>query len=66
VLVPEGALFDIAGSKAVNIVMAENKVALRRVVTDGSFRVGASLPKVWEAGKLLSSRAAPNDIRDSG
>jgi membrane fusion protein (multidrug efflux system) len=37
VLVSERALFDLAGSKAVNIVTPENKVAVRNVVIEGSY-----------------------------
>ena len=38
VLVSELALFDVQGSKAVYIVTPENKVALRSVVTEGSYQ----------------------------
>ena len=38
VLVSERALFDVQGSKAVYIVTPENKVALRSVVTEGSYQ----------------------------
>jgi membrane fusion protein (multidrug efflux system) len=38
VLVSERALFDVQGSKAVYIVTSGNKVALRSVVSDGSYQ----------------------------
>lgn len=38
VLVSEKALFDVQGSRAVYIVTADKKVALRSVVTEGSFQ----------------------------
>jgi membrane fusion protein (multidrug efflux system) len=38
VLVPERAVFDVQGSKAVYIVAPDNKAALRSVVTEGSYQ----------------------------
>jgi membrane fusion protein (multidrug efflux system) len=38
VLIPERALFDIQGSKAVYIVTPDNRVALRSVVTAGTYQ----------------------------
>jgi multidrug efflux pump subunit AcrA (membrane-fusion protein) len=38
VLVSERALFDAQGSKAVYVVTPDNKVALRNVVTEGSYQ----------------------------
>jgi membrane fusion protein (multidrug efflux system) len=38
VLVSEKALFDVPGSKAVCVVTPENKVAVRNVVTEGSYQ----------------------------
>jgi hypothetical protein len=38
VLVSERAVFDVPGSKAVNIVTGENKVAVRNITTDGSYQ----------------------------
>jgi membrane fusion protein (multidrug efflux system) len=38
VLVSERALFDVQGSKAVYVVTPDNKVALRSVVTEGSYQ----------------------------
>jgi multidrug efflux pump subunit AcrA (membrane-fusion protein) len=38
VLVPEQALFDAQGSKAVYVVTSDNMVALHNVVTEGSYQ----------------------------
>jgi membrane fusion protein (multidrug efflux system) len=38
VLIPERALFDVQGSKAVYIVTPDNKVALRGIVTAGTYQ----------------------------
>jgi membrane fusion protein, multidrug efflux system len=49
VLVPERALFDVPGSKAVYIVIPENKVSLRRVVIEGNYE-GKSIVTTGLAG----------------
>jgi membrane fusion protein (multidrug efflux system) len=38
VLIPERALFDVQGSKAVYLVTPDNKVALRSIVTAGTYQ----------------------------
>ncbi|HVP48410.1 MAG TPA: efflux RND transporter periplasmic adaptor subunit, partial [Bryobacteraceae bacterium] len=61
VLVPERALFDVAGSKAVSIVTHEGRVAVRRVVTEGSYRGKAIVTSGLSGGEvvIIDGRSAP-------
>ena len=53
VLVSERALFDAQGSKAVYIVTPDNKVALRSVVTEGSYQGKSIITKGLGGGETV-------------
>jgi membrane fusion protein (multidrug efflux system) len=53
VLVPERALFDAQGSKAVYILTPENKVAIRRVVAEGSYQGKSVVTAGLEGGEAV-------------
>ena len=53
VLVPARAVFDFQGSKAVYIVTADNQVALRGVVTDGSYQGKSVVSKGLAGGETV-------------
>lgn len=53
VLVPEQAVFDAQGSKAVYIVSAENKVVLRSVATEGSYQGRSIVTKGLDGGESV-------------
>jgi len=53
VLVSERALFDDKGSQAVYIVTSENKVALRSVVTEGSYQGKSIITKGLSGGETV-------------
>ena len=53
VLVPERALFDVQGSKAVYIVTGGNKVALRSVESDGSYEGQSIIDKGLQGGETV-------------
>ena len=53
VLVSERAVFDAKGSKAVYVVSPENKVALRSVVTEGSYQGRSIITKGLGGGETV-------------
>jgi len=53
VLVPEAALFDAHGSKAVYIVTPDHKAALRSVVTGGSYQGKSVITKGLDGGETV-------------
>jgi membrane fusion protein (multidrug efflux system) len=53
VLVPERALFDDRGSKAVYILTPENRVAIRRVVAEGSYQGKSVVTAGLEGGEAV-------------
>jgi membrane fusion protein (multidrug efflux system) len=53
VLVSERAVFDVPGSKAVYIVTPENRVALRNVVTEGSYQGKSIVTKGLAGGETV-------------
>jgi RND family efflux transporter MFP subunit len=53
VLVPERALFDAQGSKAVYLLTPENKVAIRRVVAEGSYQGKSVVTAGLEGGEAV-------------
>ena len=66
VLVPERAVFDFEGSKAVYIVTSDNKVALRGVVTDGSYQGKSVVAKGLAGGETViadgTAKARPGQL----
>src|ERR1035441_3475746 len=53
VLVPEQALFDAQGSKAVYVVTSDNMVALHNVVTEGSYQGKSVITKGLAGGETV-------------
>ena len=79
VLVAERAVFEVAGSKAVYVVTPENKLALRKVATDGAYQgrsivttgLGGGETVVVEdvsklhAGQLVTPRAVQSALGEA-
>ena len=61
VLVPEAALFDMKGSKAVRTVEAGSPPAIRTVTVDGSYRGKSVVTKGLAGGErvIVPARTAP-------
>ncbi len=53
VLVPEQAVFDLQGAKAVYVVSPENRIVLRRVTTEGSYQGQSVIIEGLENGERV-------------
>jgi len=53
ILVPDQAVFDVPGSKAVYIVTPENKTAIRRIATDSSYQGKRIVTSGLRAGETV-------------
>jgi len=53
VLVSERAVFDVPGSKAVYLVTPENRIAVRKVATDGSYQGRSNVTSGLSGGETV-------------